>query len=1231
MTQRGPWSVKGIDTRAREAAREAAKEEGLTLGAYLNRLILEDDEDSAPAYDERAHHHYDPSPPRQRHTAQDHASASTPSGAAFDRLTRRLESAEARSTLAITGIDQSVVGLLSRLENAEHSQQAMGNHIEGVLEDIHKTYETLTHKIQKLEADDASETNLKALKAIEDALGKLATHVYQEGELVGEETNAIKMRLETGLHELSERMDDMDSRTTHKLAQVDNIASSMDTVHDNVSASIQEMSGMINAVQTRLSDAETSTNDALSALDQHFASLNSRLDGVEAKSDADAEANEEMRRLFEERFEGLTSDLRALIASTRAELAEEIEQATKNVDAAVISKIEENMAHMGARIEAGEALHAQTMDMVGETVSRITESVDQRLTATQEQQTRAIEQVGAQVTRISEGFDQRLEGIESIGPGTEAVREEMLRFTNAVDERLEKLETRETETIDRVSSEVEKLADRLDERVNESERRSASAIEQIGEQVSGVTSRIEERQAEALKAFSQKLDDTQKRQETRLSSALDSVSNRLEKMQEQSINTISPVQRAIAALAQRIEAMEDFSAPPFVERELSPSLPEMVAPEKIDTSISNTATADIASHVPEAVQEDTASEPKPATSGQSGAKDQHISFETEELRNLLNPLLSSDDTPQKESAPVLADTSDGDFEAGYEAWADEAESGLDDTLRDIEALSDEQESPEYYAAPPPPIDTDAGAVLWDDGQDETRDSDIFGDENTENIIASEEEAFDDALQINDLDSSSFDQEIAPETGAIPAEPASAEDFLSKARKAAQEAAQSSQDSTKQKQSRKAARGEPVEAGNKRAGIAAVSTLAVVAIAGTSGALYLRGKQATPPLQLDAQSSQPVAETGEASAAVVMGSLLEEDSAESSVTDASTAAADLQEGVLTNGALSPEVSADIGSVTGTAEAGVDLAAIEALPEVDAPAVEEAAIVAPQEEVEVAFLAPTIPASPTALSMAEDGNGIAQYQLAMAALESGDPAEAAKWMKTAAEQDVAIAQYELAILHEQGLGTTRDEDAARTWHERAAENGNVQAMFDFASYNAEDTTSPQSDAVAAEWFRKAAETGHTNSQYNLALMFATGRGVSPSQMEALYWLELAALGGDTDAAEAASQLVDSGAVSEEAALQVRERAAAWIASPADKAANGEFSAQAWETASPEQIIAAQETLNALGYSAGIPDGAIGEKTREAISTFEAANALPVTGELSNSVIDALNAAANEKRNA
>ena len=42
MSAAAPWSVKGIDPRAREIAKDLARRSGLTLGDWLNRVIMED-------------------------------------------------------------------------------------------------------------------------------------------------------------------------------------------------------------------------------------------------------------------------------------------------------------------------------------------------------------------------------------------------------------------------------------------------------------------------------------------------------------------------------------------------------------------------------------------------------------------------------------------------------------------------------------------------------------------------------------------------------------------------------------------------------------------------------------------------------------------------------------------------------------------------------------------------------------------------------------------------------------------------------------------------------------------------------------------------------------------------------------------------------------------------------------------------------------------------------------
>lgn len=1225
MTQRGPWSVKGIDSRAREVAREAAREEGMTLGAYLNKLILEEGQPPhAQQPNESQTSNRAPRRERVRSAEEQTTRSAAPTNSALDRLMRRIESAEARSTLAITGIDQSVVGLLSRLENAEHNQQAMGGHFEGLMDDIQKTYEALNLKIQRIEEDESSASNLRALKALEDALGKLASHVYQENELVGEETGAIKARLESGFAELGGRMDNIDTQiedklndatadfqqaiqeaelrtegtsrhlaerfsaieldVADKLSHVSGMSNTMNDVHEDVTASLSGMNTMLAQIQERLSRAETLTDKAMHGLESRFEALDTRLADVQAYANEDVDQS--MRRQFEDRFESLSEDLRQLVAATRVELAEEIEAATNSVDSNMLDKLSNAIGTINSRLEANDDMHAQTMEMVSDTVSRITESVEQRLSANQDQQARAMDQVTEQVTRISDSLETRLGQIE-LSSGkveTDALREEMIRFTNTLDERLEFLESREEATFDKVSAEVEKLADQLEQRVTQSEQRSAKAIEQVGEQVSSVAGRIEQRQREALTAFTEKLNGTQKRQDARLNGALSNVSDRLERMQEQSLLSISPVQKAITALAQRIEAIEDFSAPPYAERGETPSIPDMVEPSKIDTSVAPAMTAETS---------------PPAQDDMS------------ELEGFLSPVFSSDPdemSVKKEidnidiiasdlDVGVQADKPSEDFEPGYQSWAEDANAILDDTLGGGTELTPENtKSAASDLAPPPMLDAEPG---WHDDPLQTQDSDIF------------DTPFDQAPSAPD----------AFEPTAQQAETAYQEDYIMQARRAARDAA-----TTDSKYGIK----KPVKSNTsdgiapKRAGLAA---LAAVAVVGTAGVLYMRSQSSTPAVNFDQEN-----ETASTLTALNAPNELVNSESDGTLADETPETAALAEntpptdGVTASVAAALPVEADEENVP-----EVDVFEDAAPPPTLIPDPKPvSASTTPPRTAPTVFNAPRIPTRPSLGQAAQDGNRIAQFQAGMADLRSGRFTSGANWLRKAAEQGSATAQHELAILHENGTGTARDFAEARRWHGVAARSGHVEAMYDFATYNINGEGGAANASVAAEWFRKAAEYGHTDSQYNLAQLYTQGSGVTPSQIDALFWFELAARTGDVDARQSADELISSGSVSQEAAAQVRQRVANWRPSAKNPVANGQFGAQPWENnTGGSQTLAVQQVLSALGYNVGTPDGVMGQQTRIALRAFEQSQGLPVTGSINPQVVDALNAAADAER--
>ena len=1208
MTQRGPWSVKGIDSRARDVAREAAREEGVTLGAYLNRLILEEGPlDPGPQNKGAAYAQPAQEPPR---SPIDPAPSATGANS-LDRLTRRIESAEARSTLAITGIDQSVVGLLSRLENAEHNQQAIGNHFETMLDDIQKTYEALDVKVKTLEADDSAGANLTALKALEDALGKLASYVYEENALVGEEASAIKSRLESGLHEFAERMDSVDNtiqskldetvkefRTSvsdaelrtegiskhlaerftsvemevaDKLSHVQEMSSSMDQVHDTVEGVISDMGDTLGQMQERLSRAETKTDKAMQDLQAHFGALDTRLAEMQRYASAETEAK------FEQQFENLTNDLRELVTNTRVELASEIEAAAKTVDIQALNRIDRAIDSIGSRLDASEAVQTQTMDMVGETVSRVTESVDQRLTANQAQQARAIEQVSQQVTRISEGFDSRMNTLEthSSKAETDALREEMIRFTNTLDDRLEYLETREDETFEKISSEVEKIADKVEQRVAESENRSAAAIGQIGEQVTGASKRMENRQQAALRAFAEKLTETQKRQDARLSSALNSVSNRLERIQEQSISSMSPVQKAIASLAQRMEAIEDFSSPPYTERGETPPVPTMVPPVKIDTDLSA-----------DALVEDSA-EFGEMNGGSTSGSDISAAG-----TGFLDPIFEDDDEIDlAKGIEPRPGSQDAEFEPGFQSWADDANSILDDTLNTAgNAASDLNED-----------------LIIHDGVDETRDDDIFA------------EAGPPPIDVDNLVNREF--EARAETPARPHvqnEPkAPAGDYLSRARQAALNASGNDIGATYGAAPAKPASGNGgLSANSKALGVAAIAAAAVV-----GGVLYTRGNTQAPSLEFG-KDTGPVETAATTDGEGPTG----EDSNEAAFA-AATIDADVDEAAL-EAELEAEFEADLASETDdlTETAATIPETADTAVEPDALSVETVAASASIDH-EALLAARPIPKRVSLADAAQNGDRIAQYQLGVGEMQNGRFSSGANWFKKASEQGLAAAQHELAILHENGTGTNRDFTQARYWHNAAARGGNVNAMFDFATYNANGEGGEVNAQVAAKWFRNAAEFGHTDSQYNLALLYSQGSGVTPNYVESLYWFSLAAQGGDKDAGIAAQNIIEEGYVSAPEAQSVRQRVLEWKQATPNPDANGTFGPQSWNAGNSgnggNRVLAVQRVLTALGYDVGTADGLVGGQTTTAIKAFERSAGMPETGQINDRLIDVLNA--------
>ncbi len=276
----------------------------------------------------------------------------------------------------------------------------------------------------------------------------------------------------------------------------------------------------------------------------------------------------------------------------------------------------------------------------------------------------------------------------------------------------------------------------------------------------------------------------------------------------------------------------------------------------------------------------------------------------------------------------------------------------------------------------------------------------------------------------------------------------------------------------------------------------------------------------------------------------------------------------------------------------------------------------------------------------LRMAADaGNAAAQYDLAnryrLGKGVTKNLKKAVSLYRKAAAQGLAMAQYRLGTHYEKGLGIARDRAKARIWYRRAADQGNRKAMHNLAVIYAEGGISSKKPDFrkAAIWFRKAAERGLTDSQFNLAILSERGLGVKQNLAEAYKWFSLAAGHGDKDAGNRAEAIANRMTSAQLAAA--KKRVSNWRPKPMKMAANQvEIPAGGWgavvsadravTTSRRTMLMNAQRLLADLGYKPGPADGQMGARTRQAIIRFQKNAGLNATGQVSQELLDRLQAA-------
>lgn len=127
--------------------------------------------------------------------------------------------------------------------------------------------------------------------------------------------------------------------------------------------------------------------------------------------------------------------------------------------------------------------------------------------------------------------------------------------------------------------------------------------------------------------------------------------------------------------------------------------------------------------------------------------------------------------------------------------------------------------------------------------------------------------------------------------------------------------------------------------------------------------------------------------------------------------------------------------------------------------------------------------------------------------MQSLLKGDHQAALEEMRPLAVKGDAKAQYDYALMFENGVVVNQNQIEAAKWYMKSAAQGYPYAQNNLGVMYEEGRGVERDYAKAADWFRRAARQGLTKAQYSLGKLYADGRGVKKDPVQAYLWLSLA----------------------------------------------------------------------------------------------------------------------------
>ncbi len=346
-----PWNVAGIPSEAREAARAAARREGLSIGEWLTRRILAGLSDMS-----------EPGPQREEwsgYRADDRAASTRrDSDAMLDRVSR----SETETADVYRRIEEQLRSVGRRLDSSERSQSESNRVMSKAAVEMNITAREqaqafdqlgahvagLSDRIERVERNASSDSLRDAVKALHQGLSRLADQITQTANQSATQISALAGNIENVAGRLGQSRHDFQATTQALEGRVVQLDERIHTVEKAAHTGTVSLERALEALETRQAARKDDSAAAIARLEENVSrlearpadpALDRRLSGIErtlsdlvgriaSEEHPPAPAEDPVKKLAQ-RFDALETTQREAIAELRKAVISPLKAATE--------------------------------------------------------------------------------------------------------------------------------------------------------------------------------------------------------------------------------------------------------------------------------------------------------------------------------------------------------------------------------------------------------------------------------------------------------------------------------------------------------------------------------------------------------------------------------------------------------------------------------------------------------------------------------------------------------------------------------------------------------------------------------------------------------------------------------------------------------------------------------------------------------------------------------------